>query len=196
MVGNTGKIAAVLLAAALFGAGAEALAQTRTRRSIEGPVTRESVVRGLSVIPVEESVGTRDRIDTRPPVQSGRLGPVSSIPGAPVELSVMLRINFALESANLTPGALRDLDQVAAALRDPRLADVPVTLEGHTDASGAADYNLDLSRRRAGAVLAYLTSRGVRPDRLRAVGYGEHRLLREYSPTDGLQRRVEIVRTF
>ena len=108
----------------------------------------------------------------------------------------MLRINFALDSAELTPEALRDLDQVAAALLDPRLAGMPVTLEGHTDAIGDANYNLSLSERRAGAVVTYLMTRGVKRERLRAVGYGEYRLLPDRSPSDGLQRRVEIVRTF
>ncbi len=146
-------------------------------------MTREAVVRGLSVVPArKEAVGPAGRIDGFAP--------------APAELSIMLRINFALESAVLAPEALLDLDQVAEALLDPRLIDVSVILEGHTDASGAADYNLDLSRRRADAVLAHLVRRGVPRDRLQAVGYGEHRLLSGYPPADGFQRRVEIVRTF
>ena len=174
------------VAVAVGGSGGEASGQTRTRRSVDGPVTREAVVRGLSVVPArKEEVGP-----------AGRLDGLAPAPDAPAELSVMLRINFALESAALTPEALRDLDQVAAALLDPRLTDVSVVLEGHTDASGAAGYNLDLSRRRADAVLAHLVRRGVPRDRLRAVGYGEHRLLSGHPPADGLQRRVEIVRTF
>ena len=173
------------VAVVVGGLGGEASGQTRTRRSVDGPVTREAVVRGLSVVPArKEEVGPAGSTALLPP------------PDAPAELSVMLRVNFALESAALTPEALRDLDQVAAALLDPRLTDVSVVLEGHTDASGAAGYNLDLSRRRADAVLAHLVRRGVPRDRLRAVGYGEHRLLSGHPPADGLQRRVEIVRTF
>lgn len=178
---------AAAVAVVVSGIGGEATSQTRTRRSVDGPVTREAVVRSLSVVPAreeEEEVG---------PAGIDGLAPA---PDAPAELSVMLRINFALESANLTPEALRDLDQVAAALLDPRLTDVAVLLEGHTDASGAAGYNLDLSRRRADAVLAHLVRRGVPRDRLRAVGYGESRLLSGHPPADGFQRRVEIVRTF
>lgn len=187
MTGKRAAAAAIVSAAIVaVGVGEGTFGQTRARRSIDGPVTRESVVRSLSVVPAEDEVAT-----------SGGTEPGAAVdPSAPAELSVMLRVNFALESANLTPGALRDLDQVAAALLDPRLADVPVTLEGHTDATGADDYNLGLSRRRAAAVLAHLVSRGVSEGRVRAVGHGEHRLLSGYSPTDDLQRRVEIVRTF
>jgi outer membrane protein OmpA-like peptidoglycan-associated protein len=187
--------AAIASAVVVVGIGGEAFGQTRTRRSIEGPVTRELVVRSLTVVPVAEEAGASGRVDPRPLAQVTGFGADVALSG-PVELSVMLHINFALESAKLTPGARRDLDQVAAALLDRRLVGVPVMLEGHTDATGAAAYNLNLSQRRAAAVLTYLVSRGVVPDRLQAVGYGEHRLLSGRSPSDGLQRRVEIVRTF
>ena len=190
------KSAAVIVSAVVIvGIGGETFGQTRTRRSIEGPVTSESVVRSLSIVPVPEEASASGRVDARPPAGATGLG-VDAVLGRPAELSVMLRINFALDSADLTPGARRDLDQVAAALLDPRLAGVPVTLEGHTDATGDARYNLSLSERRADAVVTYLVTRGVNPERLRAVGYGEYRLLPERSPSDGLQRRVEIVRTF
>ena len=53
-----------------------------------------------------------------------------------------------------------------------------------------------LSERRAEAVVAYLTGRGVARLRLRPVGFGEDRLLPAFAPTDDRQRRVEIVRTF
>ena len=190
----TGKklVAATASAAVIAGIAGEAFGQSRTRRSIEGPVTSESVVRSQSLMPSPAEAG---RVDPRPPAAPARPGG-GPAPGRPSELSVMLRINFALASAELTPAARRDLDEVASALLDPRLAGVPVTLEGHTDATGDALYNLDLSERRAAAVLAYLVTRGVDRGRLQAVGYGEHRLLPGSSPFDGSQRRVELVRTF
>ena len=148
-------------------------AQDRLQRSIDGPVTREAVTRSLAVVP--ENAGE---------------------PGGPAELSVMLRISFGFDSSELTGQARRDLDSVADALNDPQLVGARLTLEGHTDATGTADYNLRLSQRRAEAVVAYLIRRGVAGDRLRPAGFGEHRLLSEYEPTDDRQRRVEIVRTF
>lgn len=45
-------------------------------------------------------------------------------------------------------------------------------------------------------VRQYLIARGVAAGRLSPVGYGEYRPLPQYSPTDGRQRRVEIVRVF
>ena len=159
----------VVCVGVVVNAGA-AFGQERLRRSIQGPVTQEAVTRSLVLMPEEDD--------------------------AAVEVSLMLRIAFGLDSAELTGRAKRDLDNVAGALREPALADARLTLEGHTDASGPAAYNLRLSQQRADAVVAYLTSRGVAARRLRAVGFGEHRQLSEFGEMDDRQRRVEIVRTF
>lgn len=151
----------------------ELAAQDRLQRSIEGPVTREAVTRSLVVVP--ENAGD---------------------PGGPAEVSVMLRIEFEFDSSELTVQARRDLDSVAGALNGPQLAGTPLTLEGHTDATGTADYNLRLSQRRAEVVVGYLIRRGVVGDRLRPAGFGASRLLPRYAPTDARQRRVQIVRPF
>ena len=150
----------------------------RVRASIDGPVTREAVTRSLrSLVPIDMA--------DEPEGESG-----------PEEVSVMLQIEFEFDSAELTSAAMRDLDQVAAALVDVEMADVPITLEGHTDSSGFPAYNRRLSQRRAEAVLAYLMGHGIAGERLSAVGHGSDRLLDEWSPTDGRQRRVEIVFSF
>jgi peptidoglycan-associated lipoprotein len=48
-----------------------------------------------------------------------------------------------------------------------------VTVEGHCDERGTAEYNLALGERRAVAVKTYLVSLGVAPDRIRTVSYGK-----------------------
>jgi peptidoglycan-associated lipoprotein len=48
-----------------------------------------------------------------------------------------------------------------------------VTIEGHCDERGTAEYNLALGERRAMAVKTYMVSLGVAPDRLRTVSYGK-----------------------
>ena len=49
-------------------------------------------------------------------------------------------------------------------------------VEGHTDESGEADYNQELSQKRADTVVSYLTSSlGMKSGQLKAVGYGESR---------------------
>lgn len=150
----------------------------RLRRSIDGPVTREAVTRSFrSLVPVEAPDDVGDK-------------------GGPTEVSVMLRIEFAFDSAELTPVALRDLEQVAAGLIDAEMADVPITLEGHTDASGEPDYNRRLSRLRAEAVRRDLIRHGIAADRLRTAGHGADHPLDDMPPTDSRQRRVELVFTF
>ncbi len=48
-----------------------------------------------------------------------------------------------------------------------------VTVEGHCDERGTAEYNLALGERRAAAVRAYLVSLGIAPERVRTVSYGK-----------------------
>ena len=164
-------VAAVLLGG--FAGAASGQEPERLQRSIEGPVTREAVTRSLVIAPADSATGD--------PVQ---------------EMSLMLGIAFEFDSADLTERARRDLDHVADALNGPELAGTRLTIEGHTDARGSADYNLRLSQRRAEAVVDYLRGRGVAARRLRAAGFGEHRLLPEHDEMDDRQRRVEIVRVF
>ena len=168
----TSVLTAMAVALGLCG-GEDAVAQDRLQRSIDGPVTREAVTRSLAVVP--DNAGDS---------------------AGPSEVSLLLRIEFGFDSAELTGNAMRDLDGVAAALNDPQLAAARLTLEGHTDATGPEDYNLRLSQLRAEAVVAYLVRRGVAGARLRAAGFGEYRLLPALAPDDDRQRRVEIVRTF
>jgi len=67
-------------------------------------------------------------------------------------------------------------------------------IEGHTDSTGAADYNLQLSDGRATAVRAALIERGIAPSRMEAIGYGESRPLESNQSRDGRakNRRVEF----
>jgi len=48
-----------------------------------------------------------------------------------------------------------------------------ITIEGHCDERGTAEYNLALGERRAAAVRTYLVSLGLAPDRIRIVSYGK-----------------------
>lgn len=78
---------------------------------------------------------------------------------------------FPVDSASLQPGAQSSLTRVGSVLLDyPKTA---VVVQGHTDSTGSEEYNQALSERRAQAVFNYLVGRGVGPDRMTAVGYGE-----------------------
>lgn len=78
---------------------------------------------------------------------------------------------FALDSDELVAEAQKTLDADAGVLKKyPTWA---VTIEGHCDERGTAEYNLALGERRAVAARAYLVSLGISADRLRTVSYGK-----------------------
>jgi OOP family OmpA-OmpF porin len=85
------------------------------------------------------------------------------------ELLSHSQIEFDSNQATLTARGQAVLDRLIPILKDaPRTS---IEIGGHTDGFGAADYNKELSRRRADAVRQYLMAHGVTHD-LTAVGYG------------------------
>lgn len=101
-----------------------------------------------------------------------------------------LVVTFDLNSDRLTQDASRNLDEFAKALADPRLARFTFEVEGHTDARGTEDHNMDLSRRRAAAVVAHLQARGIDTSRIAPKAFGPSRP-RTADPFDPSNRRVE-----
>jgi len=83
-----------------------------------------------------------------------------------------LLVNFGFDSAAISAGGKTDIADTAAFLQDyPQL---DIVIEGHTDDTGAASYNLSLSERRAKAVSDSLVQDfGIDASRLTTVGYGE-----------------------
>jgi len=80
-------------------------------------------------------------------------------------------VYFELDSSDLTAANQKALDDNAALLK--RYPSWAVTVEGHCDERGTAEYNLALGERRAIAARAYLVSLGIAADRLRTVSYGK-----------------------
>ncbi|MGE5183992.1 MAG: OmpA family protein [Acidobacteriota bacterium] len=86
-------------------------------------------------------------------------------------LVVLGSIDFEFDSAQLKDTSFHTLDAVVAALIDnPDIEKVEVG--GHTDERGSAAYNLDLSKRRAASVVAYLVEHGIDAKRLSSRGFG------------------------
>jgi len=109
-----------------------------------------------------------------------------------VKAKVDLDIPFEHNSSTLARDAEEQLTQLSEALSRESLADFRFEVAGHTDASGSAEYNRQLSEKRAKTVLQYLVDAGVDQNRLEATGYGEDELLRSDDPTHSDNRRVEI----
>jgi outer membrane protein OmpA-like peptidoglycan-associated protein len=100
---------------------------------------------------------------------------------------------FDTSQADLKAGAAPTLNRVAQFLHEN--AQTRVLIEGYTDSRGSADYNQDLSRRRAGAVSTALEIRGAAPGRIITTGRGETLPVASNDTAEGRQRnrRVEIV---
>jgi OmpA-OmpF porin, OOP family len=111
-------------------------------------------------------------------------------PKAPSPARFDLLVNFDFDSDRLTKSATENLGEFAKALQDPRLKGQKFEIDGYTDATGAEEYNLGLSERRANAVVSYLTSQGLEASEFVAKGFGKTkpRVPDPYSPEN---RRVE-----
>jgi peptidoglycan-associated lipoprotein len=80
-------------------------------------------------------------------------------------------VYFELDSSDLSAANQRTLDEDAALIK--RYSSWTVTIEGHCDERGSAEYNLALGERRAMAARTYLVSLGIAATRLRTVSYGK-----------------------
>lgn len=101
-------------------------------------------------------------------------------------------IEFASSSADIKPHSKKLLDTIAGHLKEEAL--LRVEIAGHTDSKGDKLKNDKLSQRRADAVKRYLESRGIKAERLRALGYGSSKPIADESTPSGQQqnRRIEF----
>lgn len=116
----------------------------------------------------------------------------AALPKAPTAETdaVAFRINFMTGSDAIPTTYRPHLDRIVDLMnQEPSLA---LTIEGHTDAFGNADYNLELSKRRAVSVMRYLVGHGIDGSRLVAIGKGKTTPLMD-DPFDGRNRRVQFV---
>jgi OmpA-OmpF porin, OOP family len=144
----------------------------------------EELVHALSPVPGEPAPVFRTR----------GLRPAAEEPKTSTAPSVDLEVRFQFGSAELTDEARRVLDQLGAALTDPRLASYRFKLVGHTDVVGSEAYNLSLSTERAATVRTYLRERlQVSESRLESIGVGESQLRDPTHPTSGVNRRVQVM---
>jgi outer membrane protein OmpA-like peptidoglycan-associated protein len=105
-----------------------------------------------------------------------------------------LLITFVTGSALLTAPAEVMLAQLAAAMKNQRLAKASFTIEGHADPRGSAARNQQLSQARAQSVADYLVqTHGLDAARLKPEGKGSSEPLKPDVPAAPENRRVTIV---
>lgn len=100
---------------------------------------------------------------------------------------------FASDSATLRPDLTSDIRAVAGSLN--RYPNSTIEVIGHTDNSGSAAYNQDLSQRRAVSVASVLRDSGVQGGRIASYGRGEDQPVASNLTPQGraANRRVEII---
>ena len=144
-------------------------------------LTEQNLVAALT--PRPEGVSTRKVVGTGDEGAAARHKPRAS-----------LLMTFETNSAELTPVARRQLEIVAAALKNDRLASYSFIVEGHADPRGTADGNQVLSEQRAQSVREHLVSaHGIDALRLHAEGRGDREPLNRAQPAAAENRRVTLV---
>ena len=121
---------------------------------------------------------------------------LSDLKAKQTERGIVLTIGdvlFAFGKADLSPKADRNVDKLADFLK--KYPNRNVLIEGHTDSIGSEEYNLNLSRKRAGAVRDKLEGIGVDPGRITTVGYGKKypAVSNDTEANRAWNRRVEVI---
>ncbi len=108
-------------------------------------------------------------------------------------LVVRKKILFNRRRVEVAEKSHRVLNDIVSYLRTH--SEIRLRIESHTDSNGAAGRNLRLSERRAQAVRGYLVRKGIAPERLRAVGFGESQPLFDNTSAAGRKKnnRLEFV---
>src|ERR1700684_2289664 len=102
-------------------------------------------------------------------------------------------VKFAFNRDNLTPKAKEALDQLAGTIASTK--GYIIALEGSTDSVGSAEYNYDLSQRRANAVIQYLASKyNVPAHKIYVIGLGQDKPVESNKTSQGRadNRRVDV----
>ncbi len=112
--------------------------------------------------------------------------------GDSLHLSLPANVTFRTDSSQIDPQFYPTLDRLAGTLA--QYEQTVVQIAGHTDNTGTAQYNQQLSERRSSSVAQYLVSRGVVPARVVTSGYGESYPIAPNATPQGRQanRRVDI----
>ncbi|TXH28585.1 MAG: OmpA family protein [Cyclobacteriaceae bacterium] len=125
--------------------------------------------------------------------QDFRLQPINV---TPIDSGVHVTLNnifFDFDQVTLRAESYSELDRIVKMLNDR--ASMTIEIDGHADATGPEQYNLDLSKRRAAAVQKYLTGKGVDVSRVTIAFFGESKPVVPNTTKENRRknRRVEFV---
>lgn len=112
--------------------------------------------------------------------------------GEGIKITFDSGILFDVNKSDLKPVAQQNIRELSETLK--KYEDTNILIEGHTDNTGAEDYNQTLSEKRAKSVSDYLNSLGVANSRVTTTGYGELQPIADNNTVEGRNqnRRVEV----
>jgi outer membrane protein OmpA-like peptidoglycan-associated protein len=112
--------------------------------------------------------------------------------GEGINMTFSSQLMFALNSDKISDGAKSDLASAATVFQ--KYPDTYLMIEGHTDDTGADEYNMTLSEKRANSVADFLISKGVDPSRVQRKWYGETqpKYANDSEENRSKNRRVEV----
>ncbi|MFB9882065.1 OmpA family protein [Planobispora siamensis] len=111
-----------------------------------------------------------------------------------IAFSLDADVLFDFDSAAVKPAAAAELRRIARRIAERASPDATIRIDGHTDSQGEDAYNVTLSRKRAQAVLDWLTAKGgLDRSRLEATGYGETRPTRPNTAEEGRAKNRRVV---
>ena len=107
-------------------------------------------------------------------------------------MAVLNNLFFDLDKYDLKSKSIPELQKIIRFMQEN--PQVRVEISGHTDNSGQASYNQQLSEKRAGSVYEYLVSKGISKSRLTMVGNGPDKPIADNNAEEGRQknRRIEF----
>ena len=117
---------------------------------------------------------------------------VEKLPGDRLLVGMTGETAFEVDSDQIKPGFYSTMDKISGVVN--KYGKTQLAIAGHTDSTGSATHNQELSERRALSVEGYLLSENVYPARLSAIGYGKNRPIASNDSEDGRRRnrRVDI----
>jgi outer membrane protein OmpA-like peptidoglycan-associated protein len=125
---------------------------------------------------VNPPLDVRASEDARPTITLAKRPKVANVRVEGKEIRIQKQIHFETDSSKILGDSNALLEEIADVIqRTPSIRKIEI--QGHTDNTGTADHNLQLSDARANAVKSWLVGAGVDPNRLTAKGFGQTRPL-------------------
>lgn len=142
-----------------------------------------------SAAPAAAAATTAAVVATQEPEPVVEPAPVAD----PVPVMTLSKGAFGHDSTQLTPDAESSLDEVVMHLNDS--PETKVDVIGYTDSTGSAEYNQQLSEKRAKAASDYIEAQGIESSRITTIGKGEEDPIADNNTAEGREknRRVEVL---